>query len=261
VFVHVSEPGGSVTGSAPGSAAAQLERALAGLPIPPDAVRRIEFGDPAELVVAAAADEGAALVLTGTRGGGGRAKAVFGSVASRIVELAPVPVVLVPPASCDSALAGDLPTGHEVIIAVDGSPESRAVTAFVAGIAHRARASIVLAHILPPPAPAAAPPVGIVPPLVTADRDRGRRVLDEARRLLPDPGAADLELRQGIPARQLDELARERGADLIAVGTNRPGRLRRALAGSLPDELAASSDRLVMVVPHDVARALAAEAA
>jgi nucleotide-binding universal stress UspA family protein len=254
VLVYVAESRDGATGSARGVAAADLERALRGLPIPPDAVRRIEFGDPAELVVAAAADERAALILSGTRGAGGRANAVFGSVAARIIELSPVPVVIAPPRCCDSALAGDPPAGHEIVIAVDGSPESRAVTGFTAGFAQRARASVVLAHVLPPLAPVAAPPVGIVPPLTDADRDHGWRVLDQARRLLPDPGAAVLELRQGIPARELDELARERGADLIAVGTSRPGRLRRALAGSLSDELAASSQRLVMVVPHDVAR-------
>jgi hypothetical protein len=49
-------------------------------------------------------------------------------------------------------------------------------------------------------------------------------------------------------------LALERGSDLIALGTSRPGRLRRALSGSLADELASSSRRLVMLVPHDVAR-------
>ena len=87
-------------------------------------------------------------------------------------------------------------------------------------------------------------------------------MLDDARRVVPEPGDVELELRHGIPARELEDLARERGSDLIALGTSRPGRLRRALTGSLADELAASSHRLVMLVPHDVAQpALRREAA
>ena len=254
VLVHVAEPArdGSDSGRAP--AAAELERSLAGLPLPPDAVRRIEVGDPAELIIAAAHDERAALIVTGTRATGPRAKALFGSVAARVVELAPTPIVIVPPGRSESAAARDIPSAREVIIAVDGSRESHAVTAFVGGLARRARAALVLAHVVPPAASAAAPPVGIVPPLTEPNRTDVWRVLDRARRQVPDPDAVELELRHGIPARELEELARERGADLIALGTSRPGRLRRALVGSLGDELAASSRRLLMVVPHDVAR-------
>jgi nucleotide-binding universal stress UspA family protein len=260
-LVYVAEDRTSLNGAGRSSAAAELERLLAGLPIPPDSVRRIEVGDPAERVVAAAEDERAALILTGTRSKGARAKAVFGSVAARIVELAPVPVVVVPPACCESAVAGNPLGAHEVIIAVDGSSESRAVTALVGALARRARAAVVLAHIVPPPSPAVAPPVGIVPPIIQSDRDDGRRVLDEARRVLPDLGAVDLELRQDVPAHALEKLASERGADLIAVGTSCPGRLQRTLAGSLADELAASSRRLVMVVPHEVAHRAVAHTA
>lgn len=259
VLVHVAEGEDSTDESERSRAAAQLERALNGLPIPPDAVRRVEVGDPAGLVVAAARDEQAALILTGTRAAGARTKALFGSVAARIVELAPAPVVIAPRACSDSALAGNPPTGREVIIAVDGSAESEAVTAFVGTLARRARAAIVLAHVVPPLPATGAPPAPIVPPISEPDRENGRRVLDSARRLIPDPGTVDLELRHGVPARELEELANERDADVVAVGTSRPGRLRRALAGSLPDELAMSSRRLVMVVPHDVAIARRAE--
>jgi nucleotide-binding universal stress UspA family protein len=253
VLVHVAEP---ADGSAEAShaAGADLERALAGLPLPADAIRRIEVGDPAELVVAAADDENATLILTGTSTASPRAKAVFGSVGARIVELASTPVILAPAACRDSACAGNPPAPREVIVAIDGSTESNDVVAYVADLAHRARTQVVLAHVLPPLTAALAPPVGIVPPIAEPDRERGQLILDEARRLVPEPGAVELELRRGIPAREIEDLARERGSDLIALGTSRPGRLRRALSGSLADELASCSRRLVMLVPHDVAR-------
>jgi nucleotide-binding universal stress UspA family protein len=260
VLVHVAEREDGLAGPAR-SAGADLERSLAGLPVPADAIRRIEVGDPAELVVAAAHDEHAALILAGTRDAGVRGKAVFGSVAARIVELAPTPVIVAPAACRASACAGNPPAPREVIVAVDGTDESRAVAGYVANLARRARTAVVFAHVLPPLSPTLAPPVGIVPPFTEPDRERGWRVLDEARRVAPESGDVELELRRGIPARELEGLARERGSELIALGTSRPGRLRRALSGSLADELAASSHRLVMLVPHDVAQpALAREA-
>jgi nucleotide-binding universal stress UspA family protein len=261
VLVHVAESEDGAAGLR--SAGADLERSLAGLPVPADAIRRIEVGDPAELVVAVARrDEQAALILAGTRDAGSRAKAVFGSVAARIVELAPVPVIVAPAACRASSCAGSPPAPCEVIVAVDGTDESKAVASYVANLAHRARTAVVFAHVVPPLPPTLAPPVGVVPPITEPDRARGRRILDAARRIVPELGDVELELRHGIPARELEDLARERGSDLIALGTSRPGRLRRALTGSLADELVASSHRLVMLVPHDVAQsALGREAA
>jgi len=254
VLVHVAQANDRSAAKARTRAAADLERSLAGLPVPPDTVRRIEVGDPAELVVAAAEDEDASIILTGTREAGARAKAMFGSVASRIVELARVPVVIAPQACCDSALAGDVPAVPEVIIAVDGSDESRFVAALAARLAKRARAEIVLAHVVPPLTPAAAPPVGIVPPLTHTEQAAGRRVLQRAWQALPDPDGVEVELLEGVPSRALEELSRERGAGLIVLGTRRPGRVRRLLSGSIADELAASGERPVMVIPDDVAR-------
>lgn len=254
VLVYVAEPGREPIEALRSRGLADLERSLVGLPVPADAVRRAEVGDPAEQVVAAADEEGAALILAGTRPAGARAKAVFGSVTTRIVELAAMPVVIAPQACCESALAGDPWTTHEVIIAVDGSEESRAAAALAGRMARRARVAVVLAHVVPPLPPAAAPPVAVVPPITDADQHAGWRILADARDVIPDPDDVEVELRQGVPAREIDRLARERGSDLIALGTRRPGRFRRLLAGSIADDLAASGERLVMVIPDDVAR-------
>ena len=231
VLVHVAEPHGRSTDPARARGSIELERSLAGLALPPDAIRRVEVGDPAELVTAAADDEGAGLIVAGTRRARARAKALFGSVASRIVELADAPVVIAPRSRRDSALAGELHPAREVLIAVDGSDEGRAAAALAGRLARRARARIVLCHVVPPLPPAAAPPAGIVPPITDNEGVDGWRILEDARQVIPDGDVVDLELKHGLPARELEELARDRGTDLIALGTRRPGPAQAAGGG------------------------------
>jgi nucleotide-binding universal stress UspA family protein len=57
--------------------------------------RRVEVGRPAETVARVAAAENASLVACGTHGRSGLRRALFGSVAERIVRVAPCPVLTV----------------------------------------------------------------------------------------------------------------------------------------------------------------------
>jgi nucleotide-binding universal stress UspA family protein len=54
-------------------------------------------GDPADEILARAEREHADLIVMGTRGQGGLARAVLGSVADAVMRRAPCPVLLVPP--------------------------------------------------------------------------------------------------------------------------------------------------------------------
>lgn len=56
---------------------------------------RVLAGDPARLIVDAAAAEGADLVITGCRGLGWTKRLVFGSVSSAVLNDAPCPVLVV----------------------------------------------------------------------------------------------------------------------------------------------------------------------
>lgn len=56
---------------------------------------RIELGDPARTIAALAADEHCDCILMGTRGSGALPGLILGSVASKVVHLAEVPVTLV----------------------------------------------------------------------------------------------------------------------------------------------------------------------
>jgi len=62
-----------------------------------DVERRVVFGDPAEQLAALAAESQAELVVVSSRGRHGLRSALLGSVSSKLVAVAPCPVVVVPP--------------------------------------------------------------------------------------------------------------------------------------------------------------------
>ena len=73
--------------------------------------------------------------------------------------------------------------------------------------------------------------------------------LTEATMLVDDPGELEAVIVEQVPAHALVELAEERDARVIVVGTRGEGPLRGALLGSTPHKLLQLSDRPVLVVP------------
>jgi nucleotide-binding universal stress UspA family protein len=75
--------------------------------------------------------------------------------------------------------------------------------------------------------------------------------LKEATALVPAADAGDVEavIVERAPAQALVELADERDARVIVVGTRGEGPLRGALLGSTPHKLLHLADRPVLVVP------------
>jgi nucleotide-binding universal stress UspA family protein len=73
--------------------------------------------------------------------------------------------------------------------------------------------------------------------------------LTEATSLVADPGEVEAVIVEKAPAHALVELADERDARVIVVGTRGEGPLRGALLGSTPHKLLQLSDRPVLVVP------------
>jgi nucleotide-binding universal stress UspA family protein len=72
-------------------ARAELER----LPLPEEAERRFEEGDPADAIVRAAEETHADLLVLGTHGRTGLGRLLMGSVAEKVMRKAPCPVLTV----------------------------------------------------------------------------------------------------------------------------------------------------------------------
>ena len=136
------------------------------------------------------------------------------------------------------------------VVGFDGSDMARAAVACASRrLGHGDR--LVAAHV-----------VGVPPALLESPyfesalaraRERGARVLEEAKGALARDAPAELRLVEGPPAHALVGLAREVGAAEIAVGSRGFGALRAAGLGGTSHALLHETDRPVLVVPRRAA--------
>ncbi|HEX7255042.1 MAG TPA: universal stress protein [Gaiellaceae bacterium] len=205
--------------------------------------RRVEIGDPSNVIPGIADNEGAGLLVTGTRGRGALAAAILGSVSAAAVSRAACPVTVVPEGS-------RLRPGGPVICAVDDSPAARSATRAALWLSLRLGSELVVAHAIgsvTPPSASAAP--GVPDRLAELDRREAARFL--TRLALEEGLGADVERRltHGSEAESIRELAEAEDASLVVVGTRRHGGLRSALVGSVSHDLRSTASRPVVVVP------------
>jgi nucleotide-binding universal stress UspA family protein len=158
------------------------------------------------------------------------------------------------PTTSSASSAGQT-CGPHIVIPIDESKPS--TWAVIAGgqLAAELGACVTLLHVVLPPN-ALPTEFGPMPDDIDVLCHRGIRLLARASRLLPDGVRPDLALREGVPAAQIVEVARERGGDLIVMGTRGMGRIARLLLGSTAEAVIHAAPCPVITVCHppDVAR-------
>ncbi len=138
---------------------------------------------------------------------------------------------------------------ERIVVGVDGSEESLHAVTFAARLARETGAGVTVVYVRHVPAGYSGRP--LVGPAEleryyrTVERRVTRRVV---RALTPLTVPWDLEVGLGDVAREVRRVARERGADLIVVGTRRQGPFARLLAGSVSSRVVHHADRPVLVV-------------
>jgi nucleotide-binding universal stress UspA family protein len=239
-------------------AAAYLERVvaqkLAGVDL--SISTHVRSGDVVQGILGEVDENASSVIVMTTRGRGGVARAVLGSVASGLLAKSPVPVVLV--------RAGTRPVSElrEILVPVDGSPESERSLAVAAELGHRAGANVtVLEVVTPSPVPAWA--VDTVAPVeLSAYVDPGeldRAALDDASqyvaaladRLGTQHTSTDAMAILGEVPSTITKTADARHADLIVMRTRGHTGTARAVLGSVADAVARSSPVPVMLLPGD----------
>lgn len=168
-------------------------------------------GDVAECVKEAVKSVGADLLVLGTHGRTGIAKALMGSVAEKIFRQATCPVLAVGPAvnaTAPHAAAAEL---NRILYATDLSPESLAAARYAISLATDHRADLILLHT--------------VESETKEEEDISRDTLEQVVPL----GACLLSrpeciVEQGPPAEAILETSRNCHADLIVLGAHDIGR-------------------------------------
>ena len=229
-------------------ARAGLDQLVGGLADPGLKVSaRIEEGSPARRILEVAREDAVDLVVLGTNGRG-RPRSVFlGSVADGVVRHASCPVVTVP------ARRGDAPPTspqlRRVCYATDFSAGARAAWPWVLAVAGAASAEVDLLHVTAAPVADPELPAESIGRMARLLRAQGEAEAERFLRACPLPAdRVHVVLGSGVVAEQILHVARERGADLIAMGTHGWSGLLRWTLGSIAHHVVQTAPVPVLTV-------------
>jgi nucleotide-binding universal stress UspA family protein len=185
----------------------------------------------------------AALLAVGSRGRGGFAGLLLGSVSQRCVQRAPCPVAVVPPEWSES---GD----GRVVVGVDGSETSHhaLVWAMREAVRREVRLEVVNAFMYHLYVTTHAPIVVLQDDVDEASGQLLTRMVDAATSVIgARPPSVDIVSVPDAPAHALLESAK--AADLLVVGTHGRGAVAGFILGSVSQQCVTHARCPVVVVP------------
>lgn len=206
-------------------------------------------GAAGEEILNAADELGVYAIVMATRGRGGLARLMIGSVAERVVQQATVPVLLVRATEAQPATA---PTFRRLLIALDGSSLAERAVDFARALAEP-DATLVLARVVPPIERSIVAGDGAA---TMVDRDAMTRALAQAEAYLNGIAethrdgnlSVETTVRTGRAASELQTAAEAERADVIVMATHGRTGPARWWLGSVADEVVRHADRPVFLV-------------
>ncbi|WP_276255941.1 universal stress protein [Halomontanus rarus] len=183
-------------------------------------------GIPHEAIVEYAATREVDLVVMGTHGRDGLERYLLGSVAERVVNTAPMPVLTVPGA--------DEPTYpyRSVLVPTDGSDHATAAVGMGAEVATRHDATLHLLTVLEDSI------LGAIGGR-TERETRANELLEDADSTARDAGVDDVvtAVESGSVPREITSYAGAAGIDLVVMGTHGRNGLDQHLLGSITERV------------------------
>ncbi|HZP97545.1 MAG TPA: universal stress protein [Candidatus Limnocylindria bacterium] len=224
----------TITDAAEAEARTQLRAAVRSLEREGiDVTGVVGYGRAADVVIDESAAFGPDLIVIGSRGRGGLATSVLGSVSAEVVDRAACPV----------AVARSV-TLERIVLAEDGSPTAAVGARVIADLAPLAKARVHVVSVVDVPFP-----VVLADPTGTGTALEAYRAYEESMPTLRASYAAfareraqaleklgvtaTSEQREGDAASELIAAAREHGADCIVVGSRGQTGLKRLVLGSV----------------------------
>jgi nucleotide-binding universal stress UspA family protein len=190
-------------------------------------------------LLAAIDDVGADLVVMGTHGRTGVQEFLLGSIAAQLVRHSPVPVFTTP------ASEGWSP--ETVLVPTDGSEHAEAAATHAIEVAARfGAAAHVVSVVDSGEFGYEVQSTDIADMLTEEANDAVDRVVERAvDRDVPTTS----EVVQGRPSRRILDVAEQRGADLVVLGTHGRSGVRRLLLGSVAEAVVRGATTPVLTVP------------
>ena len=195
---------------------------------------------PAAGVLLRAIDADTRMAVVGSRGLGGFKGLLIGSVSRQIIEHADCPVTVVGP-----TVTVDPVRLETVVVAIDGSTHAARALRFAAELAPRLDAKLVVAHAIPP-TPSDQRSIGEPRRRLDARRD----LVEEWCGPLREAGVDhQIVVVEGDARSALLEVAQDRDADLLVVGSRGLGPVAKLLLGSVASSLAQHGELPLTIVP------------
>lgn len=215
-------------------------------------VTAVEFGDPANRIVLAAA--AADLIVMGSHGRGGGGRVLYGSVADRVARHAPRPTLIVR----GGERPATAPPLSRLVVPLDGSPLAEHALPVAGSLASDLGLPVHLVRVVDLDLVRATVPAGIraatasVRSHEAVRREAGEYLAAQTQQLRNRDLAATTEVRTGAPAAELLDAIRP--GDLVVLTTHGRGGLRRWLLGSMAEKLVRLATAPVLLVrPEQVA--------
>lgn len=216
----------------------------------------VALGDPAGQILQAAAQQSADLIAMATRGRGALGRAIFGSVADRVVRTSPVPVLLIRPTATEST--SETAVVRRLLVPLDGSDLAEAALPVAVRLAQRldvpvrlirATNSMMALATLSGSSPfPVTPPAEIYDRLATDLEGAATTYLSEvATRLQGEGITTTWEVRGGSPYDEIVDASQP--GDLLVLTSHGRGGVMRWLLGSVAERLVREAPGPVLLVP------------
>jgi universal stress protein E len=211
----------------------------------------VRAGNPARLILDTLRQHGTELLVLGPHRRRGVLDALEGTIAEKIVRARACPVLMAQRAATVSY--------RNVLLALDLSAESAAAVHVADTLLRQAEARMVVVHAWQPPYDGMLRAVGVeMSQILAYSNDSRQEVLAELRRLLVSQGVESHRYEfDVVDAHAGSAIKRAIDAyepDLLVMGA-RASPLRRALLGSVANEVLSSADCDVLIVPRGSVRA------
>ncbi|MGI5837072.1 MAG: universal stress protein [Chloroflexota bacterium] len=201
---------------------------------------RVAMGEPADRIIDLAGREEFDLVIVGHRGLGGVRGLVLGSIAKRVAEAAPCPVLVVRGPAPD--------TIERILVGIDGSQHSLKALSAAIELAKPFEAKITLIYVLDSTVIAAVRSGPAMRELRLSMANAGLEALREASQRCQQAGVnCDTVQTEGRPASVISRRAKEGDYDLVAIGRRGISGLARFALGGVSDAVLRSVNRPVLV--------------
>ena len=217
-------------------------------------------GHVADQITRACTELGADLLVVGSRGLGGFKGLMMGSISHLLLKHAPCSVLVVkskedrspggPRAERQTAAAGRADR-LRILLAFDGSTDAQAAVRRLQSLPLGDRATIRVLSIVPELSPYGldSAAVRLLAEVWEGEREAARQAAENAARQISSAVTpAAVEVREGDPARQILEVAREQNSDIIMLGARGKSAMERFLLGSASLHVACHAPCAVWVV-------------